>query len=136
MGSKIREAEMTKIGADGSYAVPMGFGMAVSMWAVAYACRLPAVMAPPWLVLTLLLAAIVWWGMSAGRWTGEGWSAGARAGLVAAILNMLILGSLLTSGGPGAVDAIGIVVDTGLDAGHCGVGSRSRRDRFAATGCG
>ena len=94
---------MENIGHDRSYAVPLGFGMAVSMWAVAYICRLPAVMAPPWLVLTLLLAAVVWWGMSAGRWTGDGWGSGARAGLVAAILNMLILGSLLTSGASGAV---------------------------------
>ena len=86
-----------------SYAVPLGFGMAVSMWAVAYVCRLPAVMAPPWLVLTLLLAAVVWWGTAAGRWTGDGWVAGARAGLVAAILNLLILGSVLTSGTSGAV---------------------------------
>jgi len=94
---------MEKIGNDGGYAVPLGFGMAVSMWAVAYVCRLPAVMAPPWLVLALLLAAVVWWGSSAGRWTGDGWGAGARVGLVAAILNMLILGSLLTSSASGAV---------------------------------
>jgi cytochrome c oxidase assembly protein subunit 15 len=82
---------------DRSYAVPMGFGMAVSMWAVAYLCRLPIIMAPAWLVLTLLLGSVVWWGIAAGRWTGEGWTAGARAGAVAAVLNMLILGSLLTS---------------------------------------
>jgi cytochrome c oxidase assembly protein subunit 15 len=88
---------MERIDNGTSAAVPLGFGMAVSMWAVAYICRLPAVMAPSWLVLTLLLAEVVWWGGSAGRWTGDGWGAGARAGLVAAILNMLILGSLLTS---------------------------------------
>jgi len=88
---------MVETQADRSYAVPLGFGMAVSMWAVAYVCRLPAVMAPPWLLLVLLLAAVAWWGGVAGRWTGDGWSAGARGGLVAAILNMLILGSLLTS---------------------------------------
>jgi len=94
---------METLGNDRSYAVPLGFGMAVSMWAVAYVCRLPAVMAPPWLVLSLLLTAVVWWGTAAGRWTGDGWSAGARAGLVAAILNMLILGSLLTSAASGGV---------------------------------
>ena len=94
---------MEAIGNDRSYAVPLGFGMAVSMWAVAYVCRLPVVMAPPWLVLTLLLTAVVWWGTAAGRWTGDGWRAGVRSGLVAAILNMLILGSLLTSGDSGAV---------------------------------
>jgi cytochrome c oxidase assembly protein subunit 15 len=97
------EAGMVDNGNDGSYAVPLGFGMAVSMWAVAYVCRLPAVMAPPWLLLTLLLAAVAWWGSAAGRWTGDGWSAGARVGLVAAILNMLILGSLLTSAESGSV---------------------------------
>ena len=89
---------MESIEHDRSYAVPLGFGMAVSMWAVAYVCRLPAVMAPSWLVLGLLVTAVLWWGAAAGRWTGGGWSAGARVGLVAAILNMLILGSLLTSG--------------------------------------
>jgi cytochrome c oxidase assembly protein subunit 15 len=94
---------MEIIGNDRSYAVPLGFGMAVSMWAVAYVCRLPAVMAPPWLVLSLLLTAVIWWGTAAGRWTGDGWTAGARVGLVSAILNMLILGSLLTSGDAGGV---------------------------------
>ena len=124
---------MEKIGSDGSYAVPLGFGMAVSMLAVAYVCRLPAVMAPPWLVLSLLLTAVVWWGTSAGRWTGDGWGAGARAGLVASILNMLILGSLLTSSStafatpsamlwiPGSILAI-----AGLAAISAGVGSRQR----------
>jgi len=88
---------------DRSYTVPMGFGMAVSMWAVAYVCRLPVVMAPPWLVLTLLLATVVWWGAATGRRTPDGWLAGARVGLVAAILNLLILGSLLTSSTSGTV---------------------------------
>jgi cytochrome c oxidase assembly protein subunit 15 len=128
---EVREAEMDKIGSDGSYAVPLGFGMAVSMWAVAYACRLPAIMAPPWLVLTVLLAAVVWWGMSAGRWTGDGWWAGARAGLVAAILNMLILGSLLTSAGAGTVTPSAVLwvpgsmlAVAGLAAVGAGFGSR------------
>jgi cytochrome c oxidase assembly protein subunit 15 len=77
--------------------------MAVSMWAVAYVCRLPVVTAPSWFVLSLLLATVAWWGTAAGRWTADGWTAGARVGLVAAILNMLILGSLLTSGETGSV---------------------------------
>lgn len=122
---------MDKIGNDGSYAVPLGFGMAVSMWAVAYVCRLPAVMAPPWLVLTLLLAAVVWWGSSAGRWTADGWIPGARVGLVAAILNMLILGSLLTSSSSGGVTPSALlwvpgsmVAIAGLAAVSSAVGSR------------
>ncbi|HSL16668.1 MAG TPA: COX15/CtaA family protein [Methylomirabilota bacterium] len=94
---------MADVAVDRSYAVPLGFGMAVSMWAVAYVCRLPVVMAPAWLLMVLLLAAVAWWGAAAGRWTGDGWSAGARGGLVAAIINMLILGSLLTSEATGEV---------------------------------
>jgi cytochrome c oxidase assembly protein subunit 15 len=82
----------------------LGFGMAVSMWAVAYLCRLPAVMAPAWLLLVGMLAMVLLWGWLAGRWTGGGWSAGLRAGLVAAVLDMLILGSLLADPAtPGAV---------------------------------
>ncbi|MCU0303790.1 MAG: COX15/CtaA family protein [Thermoanaerobaculales bacterium] len=122
---------MDAIGGDRRYAVPVGFGMAVSMWAVAYVCRLPAVMAPPWIVLVLLLAAVAWWGISVGRWTGDGWLAGARAGLVAAILNLLILGSLLTSAESGAVMPSAalwlpgfVVVLAGLAAVASMVGSR------------
>ncbi|MEE4270484.1 MAG: COX15/CtaA family protein [Thermoanaerobaculales bacterium] len=116
---------------DRSYAVPMGFGMAVSMWAVAYVCRLPVVMAPPWLVLALLLGTVGWWGMETGRRTGAGWVAGARVGLIAAILNMLILGSLLTSSTSGTVKPAAlfwvpgfIVALAGLAAVAAEVGSR------------
>jgi cytochrome c oxidase assembly protein subunit 15 len=71
--------------------------MAVSMWAVAYVCRLPAITAPAWVVFAMLLATVVWWGAAAGRWTGIGWTSGARVGAGAAALNLLVLGSLLTS---------------------------------------
>ena len=122
---------MENIDNDGSYAVPLGFGMAVSMWAVAYFCRLPAVMAPPWLVLVLLLTAVIWWGLSAARWTCDGWGAGARAGLVASIRNMLILGSLLTSSSSGSVKPSAMlwapgsmIAIAGLAAVASGFGSR------------
>ena len=121
---------------DHSFAVPLGFAMAVSMWAVAYVCRLPAVMAPPWLVLLLLIAAVAWWGAAAGRWTGVGWSAGARAGLAASILNMLILGSLLTSTASGSVTPSAllwvpgsILVVAGLAAAAAAFGARDPRCR-------
>lgn len=80
-----------------SYLVSIGFATTVSMWAVAYICRLPGVMAPPALLLTLLLGAIFFWGWYAARETGKGALAGAGVALVASALNMLILGSLLTS---------------------------------------
>jgi cytochrome c oxidase assembly protein subunit 15 len=78
-------------------AVPLGFAAAVSMWAVAYVGRLPLVMAPSWLVGLIMLISVAVWGHVAGRWTGQGLRIGVAAGFVAALVNMLILGSLLSS---------------------------------------
>jgi cytochrome c oxidase assembly protein subunit 15 len=78
-----------------SYILPLAFATTVSMWAVAYLCRLPAVMAPSWLVLTLMLGMVVLWGWLTGSRAGGGWLGGLAVGGVAAILNLLILGSLL-----------------------------------------
>jgi hypothetical protein len=86
---------MAATGADRSYVVPLAFATTVSMWAVAYFCRLPAVMAPNWVVLFLMLAAVVLWGWITGSRAGGGWFGGALVGGVAAVLNLLILGSLL-----------------------------------------
>ena len=86
----------------GSPILALGFAMVVTMWAVAYVCRLPAVMAPSWLLLVLLLAAVAGWGMVAGRRVG-GWSVGLAAGVTASVVNMLVLGSLL-----GSPDAVGV----------------------------
>jgi cytochrome c oxidase assembly protein subunit 15 len=78
-----------------SYILPLAFATTVSMWAVAYLCRLPAVMAPSSLVLTLMLGMVVLWGWLTGSRAGGGWLGGLAVGGVAAILNLLILGSLL-----------------------------------------
>jgi cytochrome c oxidase assembly protein subunit 15 len=86
---------MAATGADRSYVVPLAFATTVSMWAVAYFCRLPAVMAPNWVVLFLMLAAVVLWGWITGSRASGGWFGGALVGGVAAVLNLLILGSLL-----------------------------------------
>ena len=80
-----------------SYVLPLGFAMTVSMWAVAYFCRLPAVMAPSWLLLAMMLAAVAWWGWLTGSWVDGSWRSGVYVGAAAAVLNMLILGSLLSS---------------------------------------
>ena len=88
---------MTQDASDRSYVVPVGFAMAVSMWAVAYLSRLPTVMAPSWVVLAAMLGMVALWGWFSGRRTADGWLAGAAAGAVAAVVNMLILGSLLGS---------------------------------------
>jgi cytochrome c oxidase assembly protein subunit 15 len=117
---------------DRSYALALGFAATVTMWTVAYFGRLPAVMAPSWTILVLMLAAVVTWGWLAGRWSQDGWWAGVLVGATAAVLNLLILGSLLapTDGGgvqPSALVWIplSIAVVGGLAGVAAAVGSRS-----------
>jgi heme A synthase len=88
---------------DRSSIVPLAFATAVSMWAVAYVFRLPAVMAPSWLLLAAMLGVIAVWGWVIGRRAAGGWRAGAAVGAAAAVINLLILGSLLSSADDGAL---------------------------------
>jgi len=94
---------MTATVGDRSYVLPIAFATTVSMWAVAYFCRLPAVMAPSWLVAGLMLGMVALWGWVTGSRAGGGWLGGLFVGGVAAILNLLILGSLLTPAEGGSV---------------------------------
>jgi len=85
---------------DGSlhgFAVPLAFATTVTMWAVAYVGRLPAVMAPSWLIAVGMLAAVSGWAFWAGRRSAIGWPGGAKVGAIVGVLNLLILGSLLSS---------------------------------------
>lgn len=77
--------------------VPLSFAAAVSMWAVAYAGRLPVIMAPSWLIGLAMLLVVAVWGSRTGKWTERGAVDGALVGMVAAVINMLILGSFLSS---------------------------------------
>ncbi len=88
-----------------AWILALGFGTTVAMWAVAYVCRLPVVKAPSWLLLMLLLACFVAGGVVAGRLTGAGWRAGLLVGGFAALLDMLILGSLISGPHPNQVVA-------------------------------
>jgi len=94
---------VTPIGGDRSYVLPFAFAMTVSMWAVAYVCRLPAVMAPSWVVLGLMMAMVALWGWLTGQRTAGAWLAGVMVGAAASVLNLLILGSLLAPAEGGAV---------------------------------
>lgn len=76
-----------------------GFGTTVVMWTLGYLGRLPAMPWPAPLLLVLMLAALVAGGAAAARLGGGGAGAGARAGLLASVLNLLILGSLLSADG-------------------------------------
>lgn len=81
----------------GSDLLALGFGTTVAMWTTAYVCRFPGVHAPGWLLLALLLLALVAGGWAAGRFTARGLVGGVQVGLLASVLNLLILGSLLSS---------------------------------------
>ncbi len=85
---------------DRGAALTLGFAIAVSMWAVAYLCRLPLVMAPAWLVLWLMLAVVVGWGAFAGS-RAVGWLNAVGGGALASVLNLLVLGGLLSTPGAG-----------------------------------
>lgn len=75
----------------------LGFGTTVAAWAAAYVGRLPAVAAPSAALGVVMLLCLFGGGVAAGRLTGRGWRGGARVGLLSAGLNILILGSLLSS---------------------------------------
>lgn len=73
----------------------LGFGTTVAMWAVAYACRLPWVMAPGWVLAAAFVLVLTGGGLLAGRWLpAAGPLLGAKLGGLASLLNLLILGSV------------------------------------------
>ena len=61
------------------YVFALGFATTVSMWAVAYVGRLPAVLAPSWLILMVMLLAVAGWAWYAGRRTDDGWTSSSSA---------------------------------------------------------
>jgi len=70
----------------------IGFATSVAMWAIGYFSHLPGVVAPGWVVFALLVLCMVGGGVAAGVLTARrGW----EPGLVTAIVNLLVLGSLL-----------------------------------------
>lgn len=82
-----------------------GFGIATAMWAVGYVGRLPVVMAQSWLVAVVMLAVPVAGGYLSGARGGRGWQGGLHAGLLAGVLNLLVLGALLSGDAPNRVHA-------------------------------
>ncbi|MEW6337960.1 MAG: COX15/CtaA family protein [Acidobacteriota bacterium] len=80
---------------DGSEVLAVGFGTTAAMWAAGYVGRLPVVQAPNWALGVLLPVLLVAGGWVAGRYGSSGWRGGAAAGVLASVLNLLVLGSLL-----------------------------------------
>jgi len=130
------------------FAAPLalGFGTAVAMWCAWFLTHLPGLHLPPAAVAVVLLIA---WVAAAGvlsRVWGAGVKTGAIGGVVAALVNLLALGSLLVeqadpatyAGGqppirPNAALAAGGFVALGAVVGAAGgaIGSAGRRARAA-----
>ena len=83
--------------------VVMGFGTTVAMWGTAFVCRLAGDLVPGSVLLFLLLLGLVGGGFASGRIVPGGWRIGCLVGSVASVLNLLILGSLLTGASPNQI---------------------------------
>jgi cytochrome c oxidase assembly protein subunit 15 len=76
----------------------VGFGTTVAMWAVGYVSRALPALVPAWAVLAALVPCLLAGGFVLGRFGFRGQRGalrGAGVGLVAGVLNLLILGSFL-----------------------------------------
>jgi cytochrome c oxidase assembly protein subunit 15 len=73
----------------------IGFGTSVAMWAIGYVGHMPFGQMPSAVFLPLILLANLAGGVCVGRYTRRGLAGGAWIGGVAALLNLLILGSKL-----------------------------------------
>ena len=81
----------------------IGFGTTVAMWAVGYVGNMPLTDVPPVIFVSLMLACVVAGGWIVGRKTARGVGGGIGVGLIVALLNLLILGSFLSTPNTGQV---------------------------------
>lgn len=84
----------------GGEILAVGFGTTAAMWVAGYVSRLPGVELAPAVVGPVLLALLLVGGAVAGWLGSHGWRGGARAGALASLLNLLVLGSLLAAQEP------------------------------------
>jgi cytochrome c oxidase assembly protein subunit 15 len=83
----------------GTAALVLGYGTALAMWIVGFVGRLPAASAPGWVLGSLLVGVLFAGGALAGAYAG-GVRAGAATGACASLVNLLVLGSLLSTETP------------------------------------
>jgi cytochrome c oxidase assembly protein subunit 15 len=119
----------------------LGFGTTVAMWTCAYVCRIPPAVVPGYVLLPAMLLCLLCGGFLAGRYTNRGWRGGLYVGVLTAILNVLILGSLLGGERPNQVvpSALlwlpgSIIVSAALGAAGAAAG-RGKRRQEVLPGC-
>jgi cytochrome c oxidase assembly protein subunit 15 len=81
----------------------IGFGTTVAMWAVGYVGHMPLTDVSPAVFVSLMLAFVLAGGWGVGRRTTRGIRGGIGVGLIVALLNLLILGSLLKEPNSGQI---------------------------------
>jgi len=95
--------ELSERNRGGVDVLTLGFGTTVAMWLAGYLCRLPAVVLPSPVVLVLMLGCLIGGGYVAGACSSRGIKGGIYGALLAAALNLLILGSLLSGETPNSI---------------------------------
>ena len=81
----------------------IGFGTTVAMWAVGYVGHMPLTDVTPLVFVSLMLVCLVAGGWIVGRKTRRGVRGGLGLGLIVALLNLLILGSMLAEPNTGQI---------------------------------
>lgn len=105
-------------------ALVVGFGTSVAMWTIGFLGRIPQAPLPGYVLIPLLGAPVVLGGMRMGRVPGTTAAHAALAGFLSALLNLLVLGSVLHGAqdqGPGAL--AGILATLPLAAGVAAAGA-------------
>ncbi len=81
----------------------IGFGTTVAMWTVGYIVRLPAIELMPKYLLFLFFILMLMGGFYGGRYSALKWRSGFVIGLITFVLNLLILGSLISGENPNQI---------------------------------
>ncbi len=123
----------------GAAILASGFGTAVGMWTVGYACRLFGDAVPAPVVFALLLVTLLAGGWVAGRRATAGLRIALGAGLLTGTLNLLLVGSLRGGSAPSAILAGALLwvagtlgVCAAAMVGGAAIGRATRRPRDQA----
>lgn len=100
-----------------------GFGTTVAMWAVGYFTHLPGVHISSGVVFTAIVGCFMAGAVMSGAMTRRSWRTGLFMGLWVALLNLMVMGSLLAGDRPNAVTPSAPVYLAGFLAGCVAIGA-------------